>query len=93
MLFRRYSIAFSPPATALAWYPSLTSMGSAPEWSMCACESTTASIARGSNPSARFAANESRRRPWTSPQSSRIELWVVETTCREPVTVPAAPKN
>src|SRR4030095_4462636 len=34
-------------------YPAATSLGSIPEWSMCACVSTTASSAAGSNGSSR----------------------------------------
>ena len=36
------------------WYPSLTSNGNAPQWSMCACETTAASTVPAGNPRLRL---------------------------------------
>ena len=60
---------------------------------MCACESTTASSVRPSTGMLRFFSNDSRRRPWNRPQSSRTAARDVRRRCFDPVTVCAAPMN
>src|SRR5437016_5744811 len=71
--------------------PALTSVGSAPEWSICACERITEEIDFGSNPNTRFRSKLSSRRPCTIPQSRRTLRPSNSRRCRLPVTVRAAP--
>ena len=73
--------------------PFFTSVGRFPEWSMWACETTTASIEEAGNGKLRFLRSASLRRPWCSPQSSRKRRPPDSTRCMEPVTSPAAPQN
>jgi len=71
----------------------LTRVGRLPEWSMWACERTTASMEEPGNGRLRFLRSASFRRPWCSPQSSRKRRPPDSTRCIEPVTSPAAPQN
>ena len=82
---------------AVAWMspakPALTSLGTRPVWSVCACVSSrqstlAASNGKGSSFSARVA-----RLPWNNPQSTSTRRVPVSSSVQEPVTVPAAPKN
>src|SRR5690349_11597352 len=60
---------------------------------MCACERTIASRRSIAIGSLVFFSPTSLRRPWKSPQSSRIVLPSTCTRCAEPVTSRAAPTN
>ena len=73
--------------------PSRTSRGSQPEWSMCPWVSTTASIVSGGT--AKRSQFRSRRcfSPWNKPQSTSTREPPISSTCREPETMPAAPRK
>src|SRR6516225_9892875 len=60
---------------------------------MCAWLRTTASTSLGAKGKSLFRFQASARRPWNSPQSSRIFCRPDSTRCIEPVTVRAAPQK
>ena len=73
--------------------PCATSRGMAPEWSMWAWVSTTASIDAGSTGNGAQLRSRRSLDPWYRPQSTSTRALGVSTRNLLPVTVPVPPRN